>query len=285
MALIIGIGGITGSGKSTCARIFYDKLKQAGYNVGWPTKYVTRKRRLQEDPNTICVDSVDEIPDGFTTWDIKGKTVAYNIEEIKEMLQKDIWPIILSSSLDLLFDIKESVKIDNPILLQDDLNSDIKNFILKIGNLEYMRIIYTLSYYLSNDSLNSLVTSRSELSEEEIKKEVMKRNNERDFYHEQFLKYYSYVGKGCHTIISKIAGMENFDLKSLENVVENIIFDQTKYKYPLEFHDKINKFFVKSGNVDEKWLFDNMDKLLSAKGIEDQEKVTLKTNKKVTNRK
>ena len=90
MAIVIGIGGKTGSGKSTCAKIFADKLEKEGYKVGWPTKYVTRKQRDFEDENTICVENEENIPENFRKWNINGKIVAYDIDEIKTMIEKII---------------------------------------------------------------------------------------------------------------------------------------------------------------------------------------------------
>ena len=51
---------------------------------------------------------------------------------------------MLSSNLDLLFDIKEKLKINNPILLKEKVSEIAKEFILNREKLENMRIIYTI---------------------------------------------------------------------------------------------------------------------------------------------
>jgi uridine kinase len=281
MSLVIGIGGMTGSGKSTCAKIFANKLEKAGYKVGWPTKYVTRKRRSNEDTNTICVDREDDIPASFTRWDINGKTVAYDIQEIRNMIDDDIFPIVLSSSLDLLFDIKRSVKSKNPILLKDTIDEEVKAFLLSNQtDLENMRIIYTVSYYLDKDNLKELTMSRGIANEEDLEREVEKRYNERDYYMGQFLKYYSYVSRGTHTLITKLPNMQNFNMTYLEEMVDrhlNGIYDNN---ISILDHNKINRFFLRESKnasvIDPKWLFDNIDNFAALNNIRLQEKVEVK---------
>ena len=281
MSLVIGIGGMTGSGKSTCAKIFANKLEKAGYKVGWPTKYITRKRRSNEDINTICVEKEDDIPSSFTKWDINGKIVAYDIEEIKNMIDNDIFPIVLSSSLDLLFEIKEKVKSKNPLLLKDNLDEDVKSFLLNRWDLENMRIIYTVSYYLDRDSLKKLTIDRGIINDNDVEKEVTKRYDERDYYMQQFLKYYSYVGRGNHVLITKLPNMENFNMEYINEMIEKMLNNSSNGNISILEHDKINRFFIeesKSDNViDSKWLFDNnnMNYFVSLNDIKRQEKVEI----------
>lgn len=288
MSMVIGIGGVSGGKKSTTAKLFDEELTAMGYKTAWPKKYIVRPQRKTEDPNTICVSSESEIPKSVTKWSIDGKIVGYDIEEIKQMLANDIWPIVLSSNLELLFDIKKNVELDGKKVMPEPSNKveeENKWIFEQVRNskFHFMRIFYCSSYFTSGDLLKKVIDERSDISDKLKDAEFKKRSAEIEFYKQQIQKYSGYLVLPKNVIITKIFDEDVVRLEDIRQDIKiHLLHDKTlgpKIFSPIDI-DNMNKFFLSTNfeniinnepNLNN-WLIENIEQFVDQKIIYDQEK-------------
>lgn len=247
MSLTIGIGGFSAAYKSGMANLFCDELQKAGLKAAWPCKYVTRPKRSNDDPNTLYAESEFAIPAGWIKGNVNGQVFAYDLAEIKNMLADDVWPILQTSSLDFLFELKNKLLQQNPMLEQ---LSGYEKGMFASDKLEQMRVFYCHAPFQQESELRKLTRQRG-VGADEINEEVSKKLLERDFCRAQHMKYFLYVSRSSHACITRLGNVDG-TLDAPIDALRRIVSEFVKSSNAI---DKVNKFFT--GDVrqaDNKYL-------------------------------
>lgn len=237
MSMIVGIAGFSGSGKSLMANLFYEELKKRGLKTDFPHKYVVRSKRINDDPNTICVESESEIPVGCIKGRINNRRVfAYDQDEIQKMLDNNIWPIIQTANIDYQFDLKNKVSKRDPRYT--------KHSAMNAGILEKMKTYFAFAPFVPEEDFNLLSKERGH-SLEDADKEVKKRLEEREWCMQQFLKHCSYFSSSKNSFTTRLgttSGTMNIPIELLKKQVGDAIEELVDI-------DKLNKFILAQINA------------------------------------